>query len=203
MLPLLSRMSAIAQGKTKYFTGKPCKHGHVAERHVQNWTCVVCHANKMTDVQRKWRAKNPDKCLEYSRKYAEAHAQYNKMWRSANKEKTALQAKEWRQINKDKCNVYSRNWRIANREHMKHLKAKRRSDILRRTPGWLTEDDFWLMTEIYKLASLRTVATGIEWQVDHIIPLRGKNVSGLHVPSNLQVIPKQLNLKKGNRYAVS
>ena len=81
------------------------------------------------------------------------------------------------------------------------LKAKRRSDILMRTPKWLTKDEFWLIQQAYNLAQLRTKMTGVAWQVDHVIPLRGKRVSGLHVPTNLQVIPEIVNLKKGNRYA--
>ena len=82
------------------------------------------------------------------------------------------------------------------------LKAKRRSDILKRTPKWLTADDFWLIRQAYELAKLRTVVTQIDWQVDHVIPLRGKRVSGLHVPSNLRVVPTSVNLRKGNKYAV-
>jgi hypothetical protein len=202
MKEIMPRLTAIAQGKTKYYTGKPCKHGHVAERHVQNWTCVVCHAEKMVAVQRNWRAKNPEKIAGYTAKYAKAHAEYNKSWRAVNSEKVIEQARAWRQANADKCNEFSRKWRAKNRFHMNSLKAKRRADILQRTPLWLTEDDHWLINEIYELAALRNKVTGIDWHVDHIIPLRGRKVSGLHVPSNLQVIPASMNLRKGNKHAV-
>ena len=81
-----------------------------------------------------------------------------------------------------------------------HVK-KRKLDKLNRTPAWLTDDDFWMMSEMYHLAEIRTKTTGIVWHVDHVIPLRGKTVSGFHVPSNLRVITAQENMKKGNRYA--
>lgn len=81
--------------------------------------------------------------------------------------------------------------------------AKRRSDKLKRTPTWLTADDFWLMDQAYELAKLRTKMLGFKWEVDHEIPLRGRLVSGLHVPDNLRVIPKLVNRGKSNRFVVS
>lgn len=76
-------------------------------------------------------------------------------------------------------------------------RSRRRNAEKERTPAWLTETDKWMMREAYSLAKLRSKATGIKWEVDHIIPLRGEYVSGLHVPLNLQVITKTENRKKG------
>ena len=81
--------------------------------------------------------------------------------------------------------------------------AKRRSSKAKRTPGWLTVDDFWIMEQAYELARLRTKILGFAWEVDHDIPLRGKLASGLHVPDNLRVVPKQVNRAKSNRYDVA
>jgi hypothetical protein len=55
----------------------------------------------------------------------------------------------------------------------------------------------FVTAEGHRLRILRNSCTKIEWHVDHIIPLKGKTVSGLHVWNNLQVIPKTLNLRKG------
>lgn len=56
------------------------------------------------------------------------------------------------------------------------------------------------IVEARELCKLRQTNTQIPWQIDHIIPLRGKTVSGLHVWNNLQVIPKTVNLEKGNTF---
>jgi hypothetical protein len=80
--------------------------------------------------------------------------------------------------------------------------AKRRSAKLLRTPKWLSEDDLWMMKEAYQLANLRTKMFGFKWHVDHVVPLQGNNVSGLHVPWNLQVIPGALNISKLNSFEV-
>jgi hypothetical protein len=59
------------------------------------------------------------------------------------------------------------------------------------------------MEQAYELAQLRTNIFGFPWHVDHTIPLRGRIVSGLHVPTNLQVIPGAENSRKGNRMGVA
>lgn len=79
--------------------------------------------------------------------------------------------------------------------------AKRRARKLNATPKWLSKEDDFLITEIYHIAQLRTKLTNVHWHVDHILPLRGKLVSGLHVPNNLQVITAMDNFKKNAKYA--
>lgn len=64
---------------------------------------------------------------------------------------------------------------------------------IHRAPSWLTAADLLEMEEIYKTAKQ------LGLHVDHILPLKGKTVSGLHVPSNLQMIPAALNMAKGNK----
>ena len=101
---------------------------------------------------------------------------------------------------KEKRLQVSRDW-FKNNKHMRSVyEAQYQHAKFQRTPAWLTEDDFWMIEEIYELASLRSKSLGFLWHVDHIIPIRGKNVSGLHVPQNLQVIPWIDNVKKSNRF---
>lgn len=66
------------------------------------------------------------------------------------------------------------------------------------------DDEFtkFVYKEAHELRKLRNSLTGIEWHVDHVIPLKGELVSGLHVWNNFAVIPKLLNLSKGNKLAL-
>jgi|DEB0MinimDraft_6_1074348.scaffolds.fasta_scaffold35714_2 hypothetical protein len=75
---------------------------------------------------------------------------------------------------------------------------KRHAAKLERTPAWADNE---AIKEVYKLRDEMTEETGVQHHVDHIIPLRGEKVSGLHVPDNLQVITAFENLSKHNRVA--
>lgn len=77
---------------------------------------------------------------------------------------------------------------------------EREQNLKNSTPPWLTEEQKLEIAQFYWLASDLKVITGELYHVDHIIPLKGKNVSGLNVPWNLQVLPADINLKKGNRH---
>ena len=88
--------------------------------------------------------------------------------------------------------------------HIKNaLGAGRRTAKLNRTPAWVDSEELWLIKEVYALATLRTKMTNITWSVDHIVPLQGKLVSGLHTISNLQVIPAIMNSAKNNRFEIT
>ena len=78
--------------------------------------------------------------------------------------------------------------------------ALRRAAKLQRTPAWLTDKHRKEIAAIYKRAAQITARTGIAHHVDHILPLQGKNISGLHVPSNLQILTETENKTKGNTY---
>jgi len=91
-------------------------------------------------------------------------------------------------------------------KNLPRLNAKSKAYVLsreRRTPNWLTEEDLWMLEQAYELAAIRTKVFGFRWDVDHVIPLHGRLVSGLHVPQNVQVIPAALNQSKSNRYDVA
>jgi hypothetical protein len=67
-------------------------------------------------------------------------------------------------------------------------------------PKWVDSEELWLIKEVYDLAALRTKLFGFSWHVDHIVPLQGALVSGLHTIGNLQVIPGVENMSKSNKF---
>jgi len=131
----------------------------------------------------------------YNSKFIDHQAKYQK-----NKEhKRELSLKYYYQ-NIEKNRLKQRVRQKANLPIYAANKAKSYAAKMKRTPSWLSEDDLWIIKEAYHLSSLRTKLFGFQWHVDHIVPLQGKTVSGLHVPWNLQVIPAFENISKNNRF---
>ena len=87
-----------------------------------------------------------------------------------------------------------------NIERYKAIKKKYKNSILKNTPKWLTYEMLAEIDNIYAEARALSKRTGIQYDVDHIVPLKGKNISGLHVPWNLQILKHSTNVKKGNKY---
>lgn len=86
-----------------------------------------------------------------------------------------------------------------NKTDYKFRNAVRRASKLHATPKWLSEQDKLHLKCIYQVAAMRNKESDTRWHVDHIVPLQGENVCGLHVPWNLRVITAEENLAKGNK----
>jgi hypothetical protein len=119
-------------------------------------------------------------------------------WKLENKEKVKVYTLTWREANKDRYNQSHANWSSFNRDKRNAKEGYRRAYKLQATPNWLTESQLQEIKQIYALAKECEMLTGDKYHVDHILPLKGKDVCGLHVPWNLQVLPADVNLKKSN-----
>lgn len=94
--------------------------------------------------------------------------------------------------------------RLSNRKNPARVKANKIKYEKKRsvaTPPWLTAEHWAQMNALYEKARELTKQTGIRHEVDHIHPINGKTVSGLHVPWNLQILTQAENVSKSNRYA--
>jgi hypothetical protein len=132
----------------------------------------------------------------------------DRKWRKANPEK--LWWKRNPEENKKRMVVASKEWRIRNPNyHHEHYlqnktmyvaaRARRRAAQENATPKWLTAIDKAQIQEMYDVSVARETQIGVKHHVDHMIPIMGKKVSGMHVPWNLQVITATENLSKGWR----
>lgn len=101
---------------------------------------------------------------------------------------------------KEYCKAYYSAWRKRNKDKQASYGAARKASQIQRTPPWLTKTHKKQIQKFYSERDRLTAETKIIHEVDHIIPLRGKLVSGLHVPWNLQVITADENRRKLNRY---
>lgn len=158
-----------------------------------NTFCISCH--KADNIARK-------AILRADPAFKKTEQEANKEYRSRTKAQRAKYMQAWRNLNASKLIAYGKAYREANKEHYNFLCQKRKVALMRRSPSWLTKDDLWAIEQAYELAALRTKMFGFKWHVDHILPLRGEKISGLHVPANLQVIPAKQNQQKTNKFEV-
>lgn len=196
MREIVSRKDALVRGLKRFFTGKPCRHGHLCEKITSSKQCMECNrvrcAKRMQDtafrqnaakLSAEWRAQNPERNEANVKRWRDAHPErirgYSEAWKKANPEK-----------NRDILQRCGRVWRKNNPERLRLHAKSRNKRVSRSTPPWV---DRSAIREIY-------ANRPVGHDVDHIIPLNGKTVSGLHVPWNLQYLPALKNRAKGNRW---
>ncbi|QGH74791.1 hypothetical protein MAL1_00012 [Bacteriophage DSS3_MAL1] len=158
---------------------KPCPRGHPPIRRRKGTkdatVCYKCHREERTEWNKKWAKTNPEAAAAASRRQ-----------RAANPERRRAQEREWRARNRAKCKA----------KKMRHIAALEMA-----TPTWLTDDQWEQMNVTYEERDRITAETGVQHHVDHIVPLRGESVCGLHVPWNLRVISAEHNTRKGNKWS--
>jgi hypothetical protein len=187
----------ISKPLTDFYANKRMKDG-------RNTFCIFCH--KADNIARKAKNRaNPEfkfEELSYKKEYraktVEQRKDYMKQWHSENKQQQSAYREQYYNNNPE----YFKKYRIINKHKINAKTRKRQAAKIQRTPKWLTQNDLWMIEEAYELAALRTKLFGFPWEVDHVLPLQGKVVSGLHTPYNLQVIPAKQNRSKANRMEV-
>jgi len=235
-MQIITRQEAVQLGLSRYFTGKPCKHGHIAERLTRNHCCSVCANERAKAYQKKIRdssqttVKGNPKHEQPAREAARQEAikagaktyfhgipckrghvaerqTSNGMCMECAREKNSSEKmkaykkqhkKENAQRYKDNDREYKKKWKKKNPDYFTKYAIKRSTVLQKATPSWA---DLSAVTTKYKERECMNGLTGVEHHVDHIIPLQGKNVCGLHVASNLRVILARDNLSKSNKHA--
>ena len=185
-----TRKEAQRTGATHYFTGLPCKYGHIAPRKTKG-TCVEC-------LKVEWIKSNEFRA-EYFKQYNRREEVKDKKneWYEANKEQV-MNAAKIRPIEIKR--EYQKAWKERNTTWVRADTKARRRKHREATPKWLTKKEKAEIRQLYQIAITMSKTTGEQYVVDHIVPLRGNDICGLHVPWNLRVITQEENLKKSNKF---
>ncbi len=161
--------------------------------------CRICKIEKLEEYFYKRKQYGYySECKECSKNSLKTIPKSNKKY---NKSISAEKRKEYKAKyrSEGKELLWFKAWKAKNRGRMSSYFAARRARLKNATPVWLTAEHVIEMQEIYTMAKELQWLSDDELQVDHIIPLAGKNVCGLHVPWNLRIITGKENRKKYNK----
>lgn len=157
------------------FLGKPCRKGHSGWRYKSTLGCVECILAGNN------RAHHQKASLAYVRRNRKAVNARNTRWREANR---------------GRLNALIRRWKKKNSGRVAEQCRARQAGLKERTPAWANRRQ---MAGLYKIAKMLSKTRGIRYSVDHVIPLHGELVSGLHVETNLSIMTLSANAAKFNR----
>lgn len=177
-------LSKLTRVCTKCLSDKPLSDFHKKGGRLQP-LCKVCKSEYNKD----YRSRNSEKLRDKQKQYYEENSE-------AIKEKQRLWAKDNKEVIKKRNKNYREKYPHKATEHNVRLKKSRKQSV----PKWLSKEQKSEIQGFYWLAKDLSLITGERYEVDHIVPIKGKNVCGLHVPWNLQILPKDLNLEKRNKW---
>lgn len=145
--------------------------------------CKLCHA----EAVKNWQQKDG----------GVRHAENCRRWREENPGRERENLRAWRKRNYSRYRENERDWRARNGASVYARNVKRTKAQKRATPAWADKSEIAL---VYSQAKLLSQMSGFDWHVDHIVPLNHPDVSGLHVPGNLQLMLATENMRKRNTF---
>lgn len=178
-------------GETKvldcFYADKRMRSGH------SSWCKGCFKAAQKKYQQGPYRERKNELCARYRATHPDRVKTTIARWMATNREKHREACKNWMRRNAEEFARYSRSWRLQNLDHVRAKDRRNKAQRRRASPPWLTEEQLNLIRNIYESCPSGS-------HVDHIVPLNGTNVSGLHVPWNLQHLPAHVNRAKYNKY---
>ncbi|MEL6236997.1 MAG: HNH endonuclease [Pseudomonadota bacterium] len=219
--PVVSRAEAKAQGLKQYFTGNPCKKGHISPRLTKCTHCVQCEAERAVarkPKKQEYRKANAERIAEYSAAYRAANPERVAQWNREARERMGrdawiLRAKVWREENHARALEYDRQYRINNPEKVKEARRKwnqanpdavvalrNRRKAKKAAGGNYTTKQ---IIELHKRQRYRCASCGRstkkERHADHIIPLK---LGGSNDITNIQILCPSCNLRKNAKHPI-
>ena len=165
-------------------TLKPFSEYHKHSR-LKNGIASACKSCRSVESA-KYRAENAETIRKWFEENREYSRQYGKERRTGPENRA--------RINKQKREAYQRD-----SSKVRAMVARRRADKIQATPSWADQE---AITALYAEAQRLTEATGIQFHIDHEVPLNSDVVCGLHVETNLQLLPWYENLAKSNKFEI-
>lgn len=218
---IVTRREAVALGLRTYFTGRPCKNGHIDERLTGGRVCLSCKrdfgrqtyknraarnpdwaAAKVASI-REWKQANPDRVkaaqhLANQRAYAATDAsvrrQRHKEWRDQNREHLKEKSRRWREANAEKANAMIRQWTERNPEMVRAARHKRRATVASR--GHITADQIKALIRRQRGRCANCGERSSKLQLDHIQPIAR---NGENTIANAQMLCGACNRRKAAR----
>ena len=195
------RAEAISKGLVHFSTGNVCKRCNTDKKYSSSGDCVYCHQSKGKEKKKVWREKNREHYLAQAKEYRERTKQhrreYSIKYRARTVEQRAEYNKQHRLNNLEHYNEYRKRYMQEKPYMNASHQATRRAIKIKATPKWV---DFKAIKAVYLKRDRLRHETGRDYHVDHIVPLNNKNVCGLHVPWNLQVMLARDNIIKSNKW---
>lgn len=194
-----TRTEAVAIGGARYI-GKVCaKHPLLGgTRYTASYGCIACSNDATKRNQAKDRAAVHARNKQYREKNPDKVRQMGRAWRENNIEYDAARKHAYRVANIERLTAKYQEYCKNNRGKIRAKNNRRHAEKLQRMPAWLNAAELFEIECVYTYcAALNRI--GLRFHVDHEVPLRGVQVSGLHVPWNLRVLPAQDNMRKSNR----
>ena len=155
------------------------------------------------DCEKEYRESNKASINARGKKYRDKNKvkerKRSNRWYADNKERRARIGKQWVENNRERYTEINRQYYLNNKTKYYAYRAKSMAAKLNATPIWANNKAIKSIYALSKFLTMTTFSDG--YHVDHIIPLQGKNVCGLHVENNLQILRAKDNLSKGNRHA--
>jgi len=166
----------------------------------RGYRCLPCQRIMNRAYYNKNKERENIRCTTYKKEnYDKVREQANDK-RKNNVDEYRKKGRERYTTNPDRYRQKSSKYRKNNPGAVNFLTSSRRVAKLKATPSWLTDFDKSYIKNIYIQSATISRIDEQLYHVDHIIPLQGKGVCGLHVPWNLQILTATENSKKGNKY---
>lgn len=132
----------------------------------------------------------------YYKKFKEKRNKSKKRYYYQNREKYLKNKRIYYKNNREEIREKQNNYKKQNRAKYNYYNSRERAYKLEATPTWSNQEKIQVL---YEKAKWLESLTGLKYHVDHIIPLKGDNVCGLHIWNNLQILESTLNCKKSNK----